>query len=230
MIPLADDNPHRTLPVVTVLLIALCGLAFLWQLQGPWGFEASVGLLGFIPVRLLGDMSVYADAGDFPTEAWATLLTSMFLHGSVAHIGGNMLYLWVFGDNLEAVLGRVPFVLFYLLCGVLAALTEGILAPQSEIPMVGASGAISGVLGAYLVLFPRQRVTVALPYVGITELPALVVLGMWFVYQFVYALAEAQSGASAGIAFGAHLGGFIAGAVLVWFFGPNLRRGPKLWE
>jgi membrane associated rhomboid family serine protease len=141
----------------------------------------------------------------------------MFLHGSWMHLLGNMLYLWIFGNNVEDVMGHVRFIIFYVVCGVGAALTHAVIDPASAIPMVGASGAISGILGAYLLLFPRARVLILAPYVGTTYVPAGVVLGLWFVMQ-VFSGGASLGGKGGGVAFFAHVGGFVAGMLLIRFF------------
>ncbi len=209
MIPLSDSNPTHVTPVLTYVLIGLNLVMFAGQMLGPYGFEWSVAAMGFIPARLLGE------AGGVPGayEPWVTMFTSMFLHGSMMHIAGNMLYLWVFGDNVENDLGRGRFVVLYVLAGLVAAFAQMAVDPVSTIPMVGASGAISGVLGAYLILHPKQPITVLVPNLGITRMPALMVLGMWFGYQLLYGLLTDASGG--GIAFWAHIGGFVAGVALV---------------
>ncbi|MFZ2587567.1 MAG: rhomboid family intramembrane serine protease [Alphaproteobacteria bacterium] len=223
MIPLADHNPTHTPPVLTFLLIALCVVAFGGQTLGPNGMEWSVFTYGFIPVRLLGNPEALALDHDYihaleglSSTPWQTLFTSMFLHGSLMHLGGNMLYLWVFGDNVENALGRAKFILFYLLGGLAAAFSQAAIDPSSMIPMVGASGAISAVLGAYMVMYPNQRITVLIPQVGVQQVPALIVLGLWFGTQLLTGLlSDASQG---GVAFWAHIGGFVAGVVLVKIF------------
>ncbi len=233
MFPLHDDNPTDLKPVVTVILIAACVLMFLWQLglDQRSEVEAIYGL-GMIPAVLF-------DIGELPPElvlvpAEATLVTSMFLHGGWMHLIGNMLYLWIFGNNIEDAMGHGRFVLFYLLCGVAAALAQALVNPGSEIPMIGASGAVSGILGAYLLLYPRARVLV-LVFLGFFattwRLPALWVLGFWFVFQ-AFNAAIAPDGP--GVAWLAHIGGFVAGMILIPFlrrpghplFGQGRMRGP----
>ncbi len=222
MIPLRDDNPIRTRPVVTVALIAVCTLAFLWQLSlSANGQQQAAYLFGFIPAVLFGNARL---EGQW-IPAGATILTSMFLHGGWLHLIGNMLYLWIFGDNIEDRLGRGRYIVFYLLCGAVAALGQGVADPRSEVPMIGASGAISGVLGAYLVLYPRAKVLVLLPllfFVTAVRVPAVVVLGIWFAAQILSSLAAPGSGG--GVAFAAHVGGFVAGVVLIRFFLRDRRR------
>jgi membrane associated rhomboid family serine protease len=223
MIPLRDDNPTRSRPVVTIALIVLCSLAFLWQLSlSPRGQQQAAYLFGLIPAVLFGNAEL---EGQW-IPASATIVTSMFLHGGWLHLLGNMLYLWIFGDNVEDRVGHGRFVLFYLLCGAVAALGQGLADPQSEVPMIGASGAISGVLGAYLVLYPRAKILVLAPlfiFVTTLHVPALVVLGIWFAGQLVSSmLAAPESGG--GVAFAAHVGGFVAGIVAIRFFVRDRRR------
>jgi len=218
MIPLRDDNPTRTRPIVTYAILGLCVLVFLWQLAlGPGGNEAAVYALGFIPAVVLG-------GADLPEQLiWVppplTIFTSMFLHGGVLHLAGNLLYLWIFADNIEDRMGRGRFVLFYGLCGIAAALAQAVPDIDSPIPMIGASGAVSGVLGAYIMLFPHARVLVAIPIFVVLytlRLPAIWVLGVWFLGQLMSSVALDSAGA--GIAFRAHVGGFVAGVLLVRLF------------
>jgi len=218
MIPLRDDNPTTIKPIVTIGLIVLTSLVFLWQLSlGANGFRAAVMGLGVIPATLFGDKNLPAQLALVPPAL--TVLTSQFLHGSWMHLIGNMLYLWIFGNNVEDAMGHVRFAIFYLLCGIVAALAQALPNPDSVLPMIGASGAISGVLGAYLLLYPHARVLVLIPlgfYSRLVHLPAMAVLGFWFVLQLLSsALADPRAG---GVAFGAHIGGFIAGMVLLPFF------------
>lgn len=214
MIPLHDDNPTRTAPVVTVAIIATCVLVFLWQLSLGEHQQAGVVAFGMIPAVLFNHLQLPPALDVIP--AWSTLFTSMFLHGGWMHLIGNMLYLWIFGNNIEDSMGHGRFVVFYLLCGVGAALTQALPNTESTVPMIGASGAISGVLGAYLLLFPRARVLVLIPlfvYVTTVRLSAGVVLMFWFVFQILSSLLAA--GQEGGVAFGAHIGGFIAGMLLI---------------
>jgi membrane associated rhomboid family serine protease len=217
--PISDDNPRRHLaPVVNYAIIGACVLVFFWQLSlGERQGELAVFGFGMIPARLFGGAELPPDLVAVP--AWATVLTSMFMHGSLLHLGGNMLYLWIFGDNIEDSMGHGRYLAFYLLCGVAAALTQGLIDPTSEVPMVGASGAISGVLGAYILLHPGATVRVLIflgVFAWVAHVPALLVLGFWFFGQL---LAAASGGASEpGVAFWAHIGGFGAGFVLVSFF------------
>ncbi len=214
MIPLKDDIPTRSFPLVTVLFILTNVSVFLYQFSlGDMGNAVFTMGLGVIPFEI----THFADAvSPTPIPLYLTLITSMFLHGGLVHLGGNMLYLWIFGNNIEDILGHVRFFFFYLLCGVLATLTFIVSAPDSRIPLVGASGAIAGVLGAYMIRFPGARVLVLfwfLIFVRVIYVPALVVLGFWFLIQVLNASADA--GAQGGVAWFAHIGGFIAGILLI---------------
>jgi membrane associated rhomboid family serine protease len=225
MIPIHDDAPTRQPPVFTVVFIAACVLVFLWQIGGdPVHQQNIIYALGVIPSVLLGN--AYLDPQLVWVPAFATVFTSMFLHGGWMHLVGNMLFLWVFGNNVEEATGHVRFIVFYLLCGVAAVFAQTLPNPDSTIPMVGASGAISGVLGAYLLLLPAARVLVVIPmgfYFPTVRLPAALVLGLWFVLQLVNSLlADPGQG---GVAFGAHIGGFIAGMALIPLF---KKRGVRL--
>jgi membrane associated rhomboid family serine protease len=179
-----------------------------------------------IPARLFGDAEL--PAGISAVSPSATLFTSMFMHGGLLHLGGNMLFLWIFGDNVEDSMGHVRFLVFYLVCGVAAALAQAWIDPTSTIPVVGASGAISGVLGAYILLHPRATVRTLVIlgfFVTVIHIPAMIVLGLWFAMQFFSAFATPVG--DGGVAFWAHVGGFIAGVVLVSFF---KKRGVGLWQ
>jgi len=228
VIPIADHNPTRRRPVVTVALIAACILVYLGQLgAGSTGFERTVFAFGVIPAVLTGHAGLAPGLAAVPA-VW-TLLTYMFLHGSLWHLAGNMLYLWIFGNNVEDRLGHGRFLLFYLAAGVAAALLHVALDPTSEIPMVGASGAISGVLAAYLLWFPRARVLVVVPlgFLFATWVPAALLIGLWVILQIFGALLAGDGG----IAWWAHLGGFAAGFVLAPLLGRSPRRRPKgPWE
>ena len=214
-LPIRDDNPHTTTPFVNYTLLAACILVFVWQfLLGEDAGQQAVLAYGFTPANFFGQGD---SPGDIP--AMLTMFTSMFMHGGWMHLGGNMLYLWIFGDNIEASLGHKRYLVFYLLCGAAAALAQGFAAPGSDIPMVGASGAISGVLGAYLVLHPRSNIKVFVflfIIVTVINVPAFVVLGFWIFGQLMSS-ASVDAG-EPGVAFIAHIGGFVAGAILVFFF------------
>jgi membrane associated rhomboid family serine protease len=215
MIPLHDDNPTTRTPFVTLALIATCTIVYFWQMSlGLRAGQAAVYSFGFIPAVVFEGATLPAELVRVPAEL--TLVTSMFLHGSFMHLAGNMLYLWVFGNNIEDVCGHFRFVLFYLLCGLVAAFAQALPNPASEVPMIGASGAISGVLGAYLLLFPHARVRVLIPFffVFFTTIRAGWLLGFWFVFQLLSGLNA--SAAEGGVAFWAHVGGFIAGLGLIF--------------
>jgi membrane associated rhomboid family serine protease len=226
MFPLSDDNPRILTPIVTGGLVAACVLVFLWQLSLGPASEAAFYGYGMIPARLLGDAEL--PAGIPSVSPTATLFTSMFMHGGLLHLGGNMLFLWIFGDNVEDSMGHIRYFIFYLICGVAAALTQAWIEPNSTIPMVGASGAISGVLGAYILLHPRATVRTLVFlgfFVTVVHVPAMIVLGIWFAMQFLSAtLAPVDEG---GVAFWAHVGGFVAGMALVSLF---KKRDVALWQ
>ncbi len=217
-LPLSDDNPTERAAVVTWLIIGICAAVFLWELSLPPAMERAATLaLGMVPAVVLGKASLAPGLAVVPP--WATLLTSMFLHGGWLHILGNMLFLWIFGDNVEDAMGRFRFFVYYLLCGTAAALTQALMAPDSEMPMIGASGAIAGVLGGYALLHPRANVrvlVVILLFVRLVNVPALLVLGLWFLLQLSSAaMAPAAAG---GVAFWAHVGGFLCGLTLLPIF------------
>lgn len=218
MIPLHDDNPTKRFPIITVTFIIACVLLFLYQFSiGEKAGRAMVMMFGSIPSVLFGSKQLPAGMVVIPAEA--TLFTSMFLHGGWMHLIGNMLYLWIFGNNIEDIMSRPRFVIFYLACGLIAALAHAIPNADSTLPMIGASGAISGVLGAYLLVYPRAQVLVLVPLGFISQLirlPAIVVLGFWFVLQLLNSVLTESTGG--GVAWGAHLGGFVAGMMLIPFF------------
>jgi membrane associated rhomboid family serine protease len=226
MIPLRDDNPTELAPVLTLGLIAACVLVFLWQLSLGEAQQWLMAALGATPAALLGDTPLPHGLAIIPP--FATVFTSMFLHGNFMHIAGNMLYLWIFGNNVEDAMGHFRFILFYFICGVAAVYAQALQDPDSVIPMVGASGAISGVLGAYLLLYPHARVLVAIPFgfiVHTVSVKAGWVLGFWFLLQLVSTVLTPSG--QGGVAFGAHLGGFVAGMLLV----PFMRRsGVRLFN
>ena len=215
MFPVGDDQVAGGPPkVVTVALIVLNVLAFLLELgQGSEGaLQSFIQAWGVVPREYTTGHDI---APLIPLPFWSTLLTSMFLHGGWMHLGGNMLYLWIFGDNLEKVMGHARFLVFYLVCGIAAAVAHIVFSGGSTVPTVGASGAISGVLGGYLVLFPRNRVRV-LTRGGIVAVPAIVVLGFWIVIQLISGFGSiAATADTGGVAYLAHVGGFLAGLLLV---------------
>ncbi len=215
MIPLRDVIPSRTTPYITVTIIVINAIAWLFELGLPRdALRLFLQVFGVIPAEFRAP----------------TLITSMFLHGSWSHVLGNMLYLWIFGDNVEDRLGHARFLVFYLLCGILAALGQMAIDPSSTVPMIGASGAIAGVMGAYFVLYPRSRVLTLIPLIiiwDIIEMPAVFLLGFWFVMQLFSAGTIAATASSRGVAFAAHVAGFVAGVVGVFVF--RQRRRPSEW-
>jgi membrane associated rhomboid family serine protease len=217
LIPLRDHNPRRRFPVVTVALIGINLLLYLWTLTLPEGFHQTLALIaGAIPREII-TLRDLPPADLLPVPG--SVLTSMFLHGGLVHVLGNMWFLWLFGDNLEDRMGSVRFLTFYLFTGVVAALAQAFAMPRSLIPMIGASGAVAGVLGGYVLTFPQARVTALLPIPflwPVFKLPAWVFLGLWFVGQFFI-----RSGS--GIAWMAHVGGFLGGIALVRLLSPALR-------
>ncbi len=269
MIPIRDYRPSRTFPAVTVALIALNLLVFLyegylgtgitvlnnglpWQERGytPPGFNPAtyrayllaggvpnmypisredyfIIQYGLVPVEFLTGTDL---PPRIPFPIWITIITSMFLHGGVLHVLGNMLYLWIFGDNVEDAMGHVRFLIFYLACGVAAGFAQMAIAPHSAVPQIGASGAIAGVLAAYFMLFPYARVLTLIPiffFIRLITVPAVFFLGFWFVFQVISG--AGTLGSEGGVAWFAHIGGFIAGGILVFLF---RRRGVPvvLWE
>lgn len=247
MFPLKDNIPTRTRPYVNYAVLILCSLAFLAQLGQSESGTSLVEQYGMIPVRVLdpdepvpvierslvrtplGTMihEEVRPAAPAAVPAWLTLLTCVFLHGGWMHFLGNMWFLWIFGDNVEDRLGHAGYAAFYLGCGLLASATHLLTGPASTIPTIGASGAIAGVMGAYLLLYPHARVLTLIPIVFIIQiivLPAPLFLGIWFLIQLLqgsFSIGDVQSG---GVAWWAHIGGFVAGAAIVWL----LRRGRRL--
>jgi membrane associated rhomboid family serine protease len=225
--PLKDDNPSESAPVVTVALIVLNALFFVYQISleaggadGARAGQAFIEEFGLVPCRLTGACRV---GPELPSPI-LTIFTSMFMHGGLFHIGGNMLYLWIFGNNVEDTLGHGRYLLFYLLSGVAAALAQTAIGPSSVVPMVGASGAVSGVLGAYLLLFPHAHVTTLIIlgfFFRLVHIPAMFVLGFWIVLQVLNGLGS--FGSSGGVAFFAHIGGFLAGMGLLYVLKPRAR-------
>jgi membrane associated rhomboid family serine protease len=215
MIPLKDDNPTFKKPIVTYFIIGICVVIFLIQFSSQ---SYRTGQLfysyGLIPSVLMGNNQLPLDLYVMP--AYLTIFTSMFMHGGFMHLIGNMLYMWIFADNIEDNLGPSKFLFFYFLAGVGAAMTQVLIDTQSQVPMIGASGAIGGVLGAYLINYPNAKVLVLIPFGFFSQLikiRALYVLGFWFILQFI------SSGG--GVAYAAHIGGFVSGVILILFFNKN---------
>jgi membrane associated rhomboid family serine protease len=224
MIPIRDENPTQRPAIVTVAIIVANCAVFLFQITRPADVQQWIVFhFGAIPLLLVRDALLLPL---WPSH-WGTIFSSMFLHGGFLHIGGNMLYLWIFGNNVEDYLGHVKYLLFYLLCGAAAALTHTLAESSSTVPMIGASGAISGILGAYLLLYPRARVVTMIWFfffLRFVRVPAYVVLGLWFLMQLPGAL-----GGSGGIAWFAHIGGFIFGLLTVRLLGGRRRPQPHLF-
>ena len=222
MIPLKDDNPTSGKPILTYFVIGSCILIFLIQITSQ---SYKTGQLfysyGLIPSVLMGNNQLPLDLYAIPS--WLTIFTSMFMHGGFMHLAGNMLYMWIFADNIEDDLGPKRFLLFYLLAGVGAAMTQVLIDTQSQVPMVGASGAIGGILGAYLINYPKAKVLVLIPFGFFSQLlkiRALYVLGFWFILQFI------SSGG--GVAYAAHIGGFVSGIILILFFNKKVKKKNKV--
>ena len=221
MIPLRDVIPSRTTPYTTITLIVFNSIVFLFQLSLGEQVNEFILNFGLVPAAF----------------SWVTVFTSMFLHGGFLHVGGNMLYLWIFGDNVEDRMGHGRFLAFYLLCGIAAALAQTMLNPDSVVPMVGASGAIAGVMGAYFVLYPHSRIVTLVPlfvYFQVMEVPAIFFLGIWFLMQFISgvgSIATAVAGEpGGGVAFWAHVAGFVAGLTGVFVFRRPERQRVEWWH
>jgi membrane associated rhomboid family serine protease len=213
MIPLKDNIPTRTFPIITISIIFVNMLVFLWQKIVLYGIEGDIiyRYYGLIPREFMTSLSSRWDLLPYNI---LTVFTSMFLHGGFLHLGGNMLYLWIFGNNVEDAMGHKRFIVFFLLSGVIAALFQFFYDPTSSVPMVGASGAISGILGAYLILFPRARIKTLLfifIFIKIVEIPAILLLTIWFFMQIIYSHME-------GVAWHAHIGGFVFGLITIKLF------------
>lgn len=224
MVPLRDNNPTRITPYVTYGLIFINIIIFLYQISlPPWQIEQFFRIWAVVPRELTASLLGQAVASPFPE--WITLITSQFLHGSILHVAGNMLFLWIFGNNVEDCLGHIKYIIFYITCGVLAALTHWYFSPYSTIPSLGASGAIAGVMGAYILRFPNAEIITLIPlgfFSTIARIPAFFFLGFWFIQQAfngVASLGIADIGMTGGIAYWAHAGGFVFGAILAPLMG-----------
>jgi membrane associated rhomboid family serine protease len=218
VIPFKDDNPTRTFPYVTIIIIGLNVAVFLMETLSPESSQQIVYSYGAIPYAITHFRS------NQPIPPVLTIFTSMFMHGGILHIAGNMLYFWIFGNNIEDELGHVRFIVFYLFCGVVAAYSYALTAPSSTVPMIGASGAISGILGAYLLLFPKARVHTLIffgIFIQIVQVPALIVIGFWAIIQLVSGLFTEGMQSQGGIAWFAHVGGFITGLATIKLWLPR---------
>ena len=229
MIPIKDDNPTLHAPILTVALVAINVAVFAYaKLLGHSGFNAFTSRLGLIPFEITHATDAISPT---PIPLYLTVFTALFMHAGWMHLAGNMLYLWIFGNNIEDVLGHFRFAVFYLFCGTVATLAHVISAPYSTAPLVGASGAIAGVLGAYLAAFPRARVHVLVflfLFVQVVRIPALLVLGFWFIIQLVNA-SGASGGADGGVAWYAHIAGFVVGYLLMRRRKKRMRRKVEIY-
>jgi membrane associated rhomboid family serine protease len=220
MIPLKDNVPTRTFPIITITLVLVNILVFLWSLMLTDGLGRQVvHNYALIPKELLLASTIRPELLPYNL---LTIFTSMFLHGGILHLGGNMLYLWIFGNNVEDAVGHSRFILFYLFSGVAASLVQCSVDPGSTVPMIGASGAVSGILGAYLLLYPRARVkTLIFIFVFITtvDIPAMVLLSLWFFVQVIFSHGQ-------GVAWFAHIGGFLFGLITIKIFTRGMRPRP----
>ena len=228
MFPLHDDNPTEIFPIFTLVFIGLSAGVWMYVQGGgfsPGSLEGSICAFGAIPLEITGsatDLASRRSQGPCALGGlnWGALVTSIFLHGSWVHLIGNMWFLWIFGNNVEDSMGHLRFVVFYLLTGVIAALGHVLVAPSSTVPLVGASGAISAIMGAYLVLYPHARVSTLFVFIiviRVIRLPAFVMLGLWFGYQLLASLLT-PAGVGGGVAFSAHIAGFLAGLGLIFLF------------
>lgn len=220
MFPIGDENDHAGVAFVSIALIVINVLAFLLEINqpSPAALQAFIEAWGVVPREYSAGRDI---APEIPYPYWSTLLTSMFLHGGWGHLGGNMLFLWIFGDNIEHRVGHLRFIVFYMICGLAAGLAHILFNANSMIPTVGASGAISGVLGGYLVSFPRNRVYV-MTWGGVAAVPAVFMLGLWILLQFVNGFGRvADTPETGGVAYLAHIGGFVTGMILAPLFTPR---------
>jgi membrane associated rhomboid family serine protease len=223
LIPYKDDNPTSIFPFVTIGIIVLNIIVFFLQITAPSGINKITYAYGAIPHSLMTFDKTQ------PIHPVMTVFSSMFMHGGLFHLGGNMLYLWIFGNNIEDKLGHIRFLIFYLLCGIVAAYAHAITSPHSTIPMIGASGAVSGVLGAYLLLFPKAHVHTLL-FLGFiittVKIPALIVIGFWAIIQLINGLLSSGIREGGGVAWFAHIGGFLIGLLTIKIWLP---RRTKQW-
>lgn len=219
MLPLKDNNPTETFPFITVSIIILNIAIYIYQLSLGHDYERFIFLMGAIPNKIINNSDVIPMIS---LPAFLTIYSSMFLHGSLLHIIGNMLYLWIFGNNIEDVLGHIRFIFFYLICGSMAAFAHILTDIDSKIPMIGASGAVSGVLGAYILLYPRAKVLTLVMigfFVRVVKIPAVFLLGFWILIQFLFGMTSLTvRDSSGGVAWFAHIGGFITGFILINIF------------
>lgn len=226
MIPLRDSHPSGTVPIVTIGLIAINSLVWLYELSLGHRLDSFLVEYGLTPLRFI---YFFRLPGGFLDNSLVPLFSSTFIHAGWLHVIGNMWFLWIFGDNVEDRLGHFNFLVFYLLCGIGASIIQILASPTSQVPTVGASGAISGVLGAYLICFPRSRIYTLL-IIFFVEMPAFVFLIAWFLLQFMSGAAQLEASADAGgVAYWAHIGGFVMGIFLLWIMPKNPRRQRPSW-
>lgn len=225
MFPLWDEMPTRKIPVITILLIVINALAYYYQVFIVNDNVQFIYAYGLVPLELTRGTDIFPYG---PSPVYLTVFSSMFMHGSFVHLFGNMLYLWIFGNNIEDYLGKFLYAFFYFLCGVFAAAIQILISPYSTIPMIGASGAVAGVLGAYFILFPRSRITTLIFFgffIRLIKMPAIFVLGLWIVFQLFYGLSNLSlESANSGVAWFAHIGGFIGGILLIKIFKPKKKN------
>ncbi|MBI5187731.1 MAG: rhomboid family intramembrane serine protease [Nitrospirae bacterium] len=220
MIPYKDDNPTRTFPCFTIGIIALNIFIFLCEVTSPLGMEKVAYAYGAIPHYILTLKT------DQPIHPILTVFSAMFMHGGVFHLAGNMLYLWIFGNNIEDRLGHLRFIVFYIFCGIVSAYAHVLTESHSTIPMIGASGAVSGILGAYVLLFPHARVHTLVFlgfFVQVIRIPALIVIGFWAIIQLINGLLSKGLGGEGGVAWFAHIGGFLIGLITIKLWLPKKR-------
>jgi len=225
MLPLWDEIPTRKVPIITIVLVLINCLVYYYQFFIVIDQNIFIYAYGLIPFDITKGVDLFPPG---PSPIYFTVLSSMFMHGSFVHLFGNMLYLWIFGNNVEDYLGKFRYIIFYVLSGVFAALGQVIVSSNSQIPMIGASGAVAGVLGAYFILFPRARITTLIFFgffIRLIKLPALFVLGLWIIFQLFYGLSDlSSSGGVTGVAWFAHIGGFIGGIILIKLFNTRKRH------
>jgi membrane associated rhomboid family serine protease len=216
LIPIKDFNPSRSTPVVTILIIVACSIVFLYEVLLPPDIrEVFIRMFAVIPFEVMHGVDIPPPD---PLTPYGNLISYQYLHGGFLHIFGNMLFLWVFGDNVEDRLGKLKYFIFYTVCGISAAVIQSLVYPNSNIPLIGASGAISGVLGAYAVMFPRAQILTLIFiffFIDVIVLPASLWIGIWFLMQFMSALISVNHLSMGGVAWFAHIGGFITGIILV---------------
>jgi len=221
MFPLWDEMPTRKIPIITIGLIIINCLVYYYQIFVVADSLQFIYSFGLIPYEISQSIDIVPYG---PSPIHLTVGTSMFMHGSFFHLFGNMLYLWIFGNNIEDYLGNFGFITFYLLSGLFAALTQILISPYSQVPMIGASGAVAGVLGAYFILFPKSRIATLIFFgffIRLIKMPALFVLGLWIIFQLFYGLSNLSlQGANAGVAWFAHIGGFVGGIILIKLLKP----------